>query len=464
MALQQTIPLSVGMTDVEIRALRLCHQSLITEIDPMFVSSTLCKRYPQHRPCHTMLCDLMGHKEPSYVTEMFLTEMEKKFSFMDLVYVLDACGYEKLAATVVLTVISNNIVIGHINKTHSGQGKQLSKLTYDMKKMVDDAQSANPRSVIRDRVKEYRTLMGQEQDIHKKQLLAEKCVVCIGAEIDALAITYNKELCDSIIFEELKQLAGQTSNPFLVDGVYYARHANAHAIAGDFDISEDFLREARSRANFVAPCIQVLFIILFEVIVRLFRFENNPTIEERGSLMIWAQVGLGCTETADLDSACVNMWRRSFILRMVFCLLGLGSRGNVIEKCPIDTSDIQEAKRLLADIDTHWEGIEIRRQMFYYLAKARVEELDKSGQMSVCETNLLKAIHMAENGRFKEYEYLTTYLMKIWELLPLHSAVGPPSQRHPLPGCSSADDTHLLDHSFPFSAEDIEVYCSCVIV
>jgi len=464
MASQKTIALSVGMTDVEIRALRLCYPALITEIDPIIVSSTLCEWYPQHRSCHIMLRELRRQYNSSYVTRTFLTELENTISFKDLVHVLYHCRYKKLATRVFLSLISNINIINHINKTHSGQGKQLSKLAYDLKKMVDDVQSTNPRSVIRDRVKEYRTLMDREQDILKKQLLAEKCAVCIGAEIDVLAITYYKELCNSNCFEEMKQLIGQTSNPFLLNGVYYARHANANAIAEHFDISEDFLREARSRANFVAPCIQVLFIILFEVTARLFRFEKNPTNEERRSLMIWAHVGLGCTESADLDSACVNMWRRSFILRMVFCLLGLGSRGNVIEKCPIDTSDIQEAKRLLADIDTHWEGIEIRRQMFYYLAKARVEELDKSGQMSVCETNLLKAIHMAENGRFKEYEYLTTYLMKIWELLPLHSAVGPPSQRHPLPGCSSADDTHLLDHSFPFSAEDIEVYCSCVIV
>jgi len=214
----------------------------------------------------------------------------------------------------------------------------------------------------------------------------------------------------------MQELVGQSRHPFLLEGVYYARKANACAIAERFDECENFLHAARVKTIFVKPCTEVLLIIVFEVIVRLFRFENNPTKDERRSLLKWAQEGLGCTENTDLDSACFNKWRRSFILRMVFCLLGLGNKGKVI-KCHID--DVQKASELLDDVKKHWNGIEVRRKMFYYLARARIADLIE--QLPDCEFNLQLALVMASIGRFEEIKHLARYIRKIWEIHRLRS-------------------------------------------
>jgi len=399
------VALSVGMTEVEIRVLRLCHQSLITDINPLKVSSTLCERYPRYLSDHSMLCDLMRHKERSDVTKIFLAELEKKIRLQDFVDALYACGYKKQATEVFSTWLANTEVIKQINRTHSGQGTQLGNLVYDLKKMVDNADCKDPRLVLSQRRQESILKFHQEDDLQKKQLLAEQYFAIAGAEIDAKAITYDEGLHRDPCFDEMKQLIKQTSKPFLLEGVYYGRLANAHAIAGRFEDCDDFLQEARSRANFVAPCIELLFIILFEVQVRIFRLEKNPSKEERRSLLLWARMGLGCTENTDLDSACKNSWRQSLILRMAFSLLGLGYRGNVIENCPVDNCDIQEAKELLADIDKHWEGIGTRRKMFYYIARSRIAEL--TGELSDRNDNMQLAIEMAKKGRFGELKYLT---------------------------------------------------------
>ena len=394
-----------GMTSLETQALTICHQALVSEIDPLIVALTLNKCYPTLR-------ELSKHQDRTYVTEVLLTHLPENIAFMDFVNALDECGYKKLAAKVLLTFINLNTktgVVNHVYKTSSGQRPHLSKMVVNLKKMVDDAPFKDPRLAL-SQLGERRILkMNQEQDLRKKQLIADECVAILGAEIDAIAITFDKGLRNKDCFEKIKLLTGQTSNTLLTDGVYYGRLANANAIAGHFDECENMLQAARCKAYHIAPCFELLFMIVIEVQVRLYSFEKNPTKEERRSLLMWARMGLDCAENGDLDS--FKMWRRSFILRMVFCLLGLGNRGNVIENCFVDNVCIHEASELLADIDKNWTGIETRRKMFYYVARARIAEL--TGQMSHCEDYLQFAIDMALEGHFDELRFLTEYLQTI---------------------------------------------------
>jgi len=423
MASQQIIALSVGMTSDEKRALGSCRQSLIHEIDPIFVSSTLCLWYPQHRSCHIMLLDLRRQHERPYVTEVFLTEMENRVRLKDFIKALHICGYKKLAAKVFWSFLNSNTeVMNYVDKTSSDQGPQdcHRRLVYHLKKMVDDARCRNPQLYLSQLGEQCIVKMKQEKDIRKKQLLAEKCVAIVGAEIDAIAITYDEHLPDKMCSKQMDQLIKQTRKPSLMEGVYYGRLANAYAITGRFEECEDLLQASLNSINFVVPCIEVLFIILFQVQVCLFRFEKNPNTEDRRSLLLWAQVGLDCLEDTRLDP--MNTWRRSLILRMVFCLLGLGYRGNVIDNCPVNEADIHEAKELLVNIDRNWEGIETRRKMFYYLARGRIAEL--TGQLADCEDHLESAIEMARKGHFEELVVLSKYLQKIWRKLPVRSAEG----------------------------------------
>lgn len=59
---------------------------------------------------------------------------------------------------------------------------------------------------------------------------------------------------------------------------------------------------------------------------------------------------------------------------MVFALLGLGNRCNILHSVDINSSDVAEATQLLAAFDRDWEGIDVRREMFYSVARARLNE------------------------------------------------------------------------------------------
>ncbi|XP_052796622.1 uncharacterized protein LOC128229026 [Mya arenaria] len=279
----------------------------------------------------------------------------------------------------------------------------------NLKKMLDDAQFINPRLALSQLSDRFILQMQNESNEYRRQLLADKCVAVIGAEIDAIAITFDKGLREGDVFTKMKSLTTETSNTLLTDGVYFGRLANANAIAGRFEESEDMLRAARCKVFHIGPCFELLFMFYIEVQVRLYCFEKTPTSEERRALLMWGRMGLECAEQENLDGK--TMWKRSFILRMLFCLLGLGNRTNVIENCPVDETCILEATKLLADIDRNWTGIETRRKMFYYVSRARIAELTK--QYQDCLDNLRFSMNLALEGHFDEFGFISAYFDKV---------------------------------------------------
>lgn len=89
-----------------------------------------------------------------------------------------------------------------------------------------------------------------------------------------------------------------------------------------------------------------------------------------------------------------------FILRMVFALLGIGNRANIIPLYSVDRTNLTEAQRLLAIIDTNWNGIEVRREMFYCVARARLNEQLRLFDEAKCY--IARAKLQAVQGHFLE--------------------------------------------------------------
>ena len=85
---------------------------------------------------------------------------------------------------------------------------------------------------------------------------------------------------------------------------------------------------------------------------------------------------------------------------MVFSLLGIGQRGNIISGVRIDDKSIQMAEQLLADVDQNMEGLEIRREMFYRVARARLNQL--MGRLDDALIQISLAERLAESGQYEE--------------------------------------------------------------
>ncbi|XP_060551698.1 uncharacterized protein LOC132713226 isoform X1 [Ruditapes philippinarum] len=275
------------------------------------------------------------------VSDYLLENIPYYMSLEYFVRVLHECGYKELACHLFLTYISGSF--RSIPRSTSGQRQVVRELFRNLKHMVHDAQFENSRSALRQLANRFIGQMQRETNHMRQQLLADKCVAIIAAEIDAMSIKFDENrIHEDDVFMQMKELVAKTSNTSLSDIVYLSRLAYTHSIAGNFRKSEDILLEARCKAKYICPCLELVNMFYIEVYCKLWEFEKNPSEGLQKQLMMWGRVGLPILENEDEDTK--TLWRRMFILRMVFCLIGLGNRANVIESCVVDTERLIEAQ------------------------------------------------------------------------------------------------------------------------
>ncbi|KAH3822021.1 uncharacterized protein LOC127831833 [Dreissena polymorpha] len=396
------------MTFKEIQVLWKCSDIIESDINPVFVAHALVNNGYFTQELFDRIC---GEPRNS-VTVFLLRELTGRISLHTLIKVLDECSYQEVAAKLLLALVKHQdeaVRVSGVYKSTSGQRPMIHTFFRNLKRMVHDAQFYNPREALQKLSEKFMVKMNMETNPVKKQIFADKCIAIIGAEIDAIAITFDTGLRNSEVFDTMRSLTNNSSNTMITDVVYYGRLANAQSIAGQFEDSENMLRAARSQAYHIGPCLELVNMLYIEVYVRLWMFEQKPTVELRKALMLWGRAGIESLEEEDVDTK--KLWRRMFILRMVFCLIGLGNRANVIANCQPGASDIAEAKLLLADIEPTVDEMETRRKMFFYVAKARIAELTKHKED--CVTYLHKAECMARQGKFEELEFIMQFLNRM---------------------------------------------------
>jgi hypothetical protein len=117
-------------------------------------------------------------------------------------------------------------------------------------------------------------------------------------------------------------------------------------------------------------------------------------------------------DIASRESYDKEFWVRLFTLRIVYCLLGLSYRGDPIDGIIIHRFNIRKAKQLLTDIDKQWEKMESRRKIMYYVAKARIAELEHNyGYIDSVLHFLSLAINIGNEGEYGETQFVKLYAL-----------------------------------------------------
>lgn len=398
------------MTLPEERALALTRRDLEMSIDPVFITMTMHRqRLLPVTVYQTVMSMFQKNFDRRIIFDYFFKQIPSYVSLQYFVTVLDNCGYTQLSALLHFNSFKWNseyLVLPSSTYTSS----KAYDLYSNLKGLINNAQLDRPGVLLRKMANRCYGQMNKETDPLRKQRLADNCMAIISAETDTIAIRFDKTLCEHVLFKQMKRLCMETSNTLLSDLVCYGRLANAYAIAGDYSKCEQMLDEAKCKAYLIGPCIEFLHLVYIIAYVMLWEFEKCPTPELRSKLLMWCRVGLKCVEEEFVVNR--NKWRRILLLRMVFCLLGLGNRTTVIENCPVDKHCILEAKLLLAEFDKYLDGIEKRRKLFYHVAKARLCELEN------CLLDTLQfliiAYKYAVEGKFEEQKFIKDYYKKIF--------------------------------------------------
>ena len=110
----------------------------------------------------------------------------------------------------------------------------------------------------------------------------------------------------------------------------------------------------------VGRCVDISNFLYIYVFVLLSTYEDNPTKDLREKCLRIAKMGLQSVQ--DEDEPIREFWMRVFLLRIIYCLLGLSYKGYLIEGLYVDKNNIRQAKDLLADTDKMWRTIETQRK------------------------------------------------------------------------------------------------------
>lgn len=312
--------------------------------------------------------------------ELFLTLVFRDYSFVssdDLCRRFFDHGYQELARSLYMHFLyaeSHSQSLVTVKRSVPINKKSIHLYFKNLKRLVHNAQFKDPRSFFRKQARLLQNQIQHERAESKRQFLSDKYIALLGAEIDAIAITYDVTLPDQDIFTELKSLAVNSTDASISEVVFFGRKANALAIAKKFSEGEDMVKQAHCCANFTGPCLEIANMIYIDVYFKLWQFEQTPTTELKESLLYEGSKGLWALSEEEEEIR--NLWKRMFLLRMIFCLVGLSNKGGCISGCVICEEDVDRAERYMNEIDL--KDIEARREMMYYIAKA-----DKTAQKNV---------------------------------------------------------------------------------
>lgn len=397
-------------------------KDIVNNADPLTIVSQLTRNGEVSSGVYDCVNRLFVQGKQRKDVMTFLVDcLPAHVSFNSFLLTLDRCGYHQLTSR--LFMKGYEIHVQTVPTFNAEDRSKLQQFYRNLKHMVHDSQFNNPRNALRTLARRYKHAVEVETDEQRRQKLADKCVAILGVEIDA---HYDSLACESErtqeeMLAEMKELASFTSNTLITDTIFLSRQANLDGFHGDFQHAERMLQGARTSAQNIGHCLELVNMLYIEVYVKLWQFELQPSRNTLDAIMMWGRIGLESLKWE--EDATQVLWRRMFILRMVFALLGLGNRCNILHSVDINSSDIAEATKLLATFDRDWEGIEIRREMFYCVARARLYE-----QKNLFHETLMfikRAKSLAEQGRFLEK---IPFIEELKELIQSHFDAVPQEQ------------------------------------
>ncbi|XP_063445006.1 uncharacterized protein LOC134725262 [Mytilus trossulus] len=401
------------MENSELRFLQIFQKTLFEQVDPLKITKRLNKLKILDGSQRRELFALKSCERRKIWTLLFCL-IEKHCSLQQVLQVLLECSYIDLFLQMAIQLKCYSNHVGQpsaVQRTGSlSSSRRFSQeLFIELKIKTHNLSIGDPRTHLHEKSEIYRTNYFKESEYLEKMAKADKYAASICAEIDAHTMLYVQELPSHGLFEELKQLISHTSNTHVTQVAYDSRLAIAHAIADQDDKGDHFLRQAMASSVFIGHCVELINMLYIFVFNLICMYEKSPTVQTLEKILKIAEYSLHCLQEEN-DCVVRSFWMRMFYLRMVYCLLGISNKGDIIPGCIVLPKHVQRASDLLAEVDKIWNGIETRRKMFYYVAQARIEELENPPEeIDLALEFINMATEIARKGNFGESKFINEY-------------------------------------------------------
>lgn len=359
---------------------------------------------------------LKTYSDRQYIWDALYLLMLEQCKLQSLLKVLLGNGYRDVAIEMsqkvrIATPQQKQIVRIHRTKTENSSHRFAQRLFMNFKINTHNNAFINPRKYCHEESQKYKLQLDRcqsSEDDTIKTEIADKYAACLLAEIDSHLMLYTKNSFLSGLMIELQRLIPNTSNSSITHLSYQSRLAIRYALEGKHDDEEEHLQSAICTSLLVGRCVEISNLLYIYAFNLLCRYEKYPTKNLRDKVIHIAELGLQSVD--EEDESIREFWMRLFIIRIIYCLLGLSFRGDPISGITIDKHCISRAKLMLSEIDRLWERIESRRKIMYYVAKARVAELERNdGYIDTVSLFLDMAIKIGEEGEYGETQFIKEY-------------------------------------------------------
>ncbi|XP_048745401.2 uncharacterized protein LOC125658250 isoform X4 [Ostrea edulis] len=281
------------------------------------------------------------------------------------------------------------------------------KIQFYFKKIKQDVHklfTSNPYAEVSLIGKKMLLDIKNESNPGKRRHLYDQYICLKAAEIDAHTNQTDNVDPKGEPFQQIDAIIEESSCPEISLILMLGRQANiASSLGTNPSDGENFLIDAFTWQNTCERCIEATDMIYKSVVFYLLQFQRTKDKDYQKKLFHQAEIGLDSLSEEDDDVRL--FWSRLFRLRIIYCHLGIGKRGEIIEGYDVSQESIKIVEKMFQE--DNLENLEHRRKMMYGIGAARFCHI--LGDVRKARDIIDKAMEFAEEGNYSEKGNVSAY-------------------------------------------------------
>ncbi|ESP00075.1 hypothetical protein LOTGIDRAFT_158307 [Lottia gigantea] len=230
----------------------------------------------------------------------------------------------------------------------------------------------------------------------QKAEVADLLFSALDCQLANMRIKNDPGMYNHQFFKEMVAIIPYTSNPILSSMSYTARFGATVILEEPLDHGLAHLMTAKMHSEMIVPCKEagMVYYQEIDILVRKYEIETNDVMKQD----MLSRCRLALNQFDEETSAVKEDFTRMLFLRMANIYLGINVFGSVIAHVQISDGDLREAENCLKMVKSTWNGMDTRRKMFYYIAKAVLNQNRNRPDIALVKSKL--ALELANQGKF----------------------------------------------------------------
>ncbi|KAL3847973.1 hypothetical protein ACJMK2_018860 [Sinanodonta woodiana] len=376
-------------------------------LDPFVIVNEIIRQKPAYHNWLNKIQNLADEGHPKIdICKRLLKCFNASFFDLRLVQILESAGYAEVAAYL------SKPKLQLVSKSPSTSRKNVIYFKDIKRCLVYNKAFECPLYFAEMLYQKIITQIKCESDEKKLQFLHDKLFLSLAVHSDIPLGRQESEPSDlssenlfrQEAYDKMLEILPKTSNVSLMKMVMFGRLANAFVYKSrkDYDMAEQIINAGRQLTIEVENCPLKIDFYYLDVHYLLRKFERDPRESLQKQLIATARKGLELLEGEEESIRC--QWTLMIMMRMIFCLLGISNYCRIIVGC---TVHLAHAKDLLGNVDIMWQYMEQKRKLLYYMARARVAELEDNLDLAL--SYLATATGFASNIHKVDHSFIINY-------------------------------------------------------